>query len=171
MALRTWTVLEGLSGDGPAPTHYHLGHPTPWSEGLVVRFASESCGEWVGNFQLGAGSGTAVVDWPEADGIVVLAGGSLYLLSASDPESYVTHHSNQVKRVLLDPESQMLLVLAEPEVSGYGTSRGVVWCAENLAYQIEFKSCKHGVLTLELQDDLDEQWRTVRLSVKTGAML
>lgn len=47
-----WEVLTGLPGDGPIPYHFHLGHPSPWAEGLVVRFWKADGSSWVGNFTL-----------------------------------------------------------------------------------------------------------------------
>ena len=48
-----WEVLAGLPGEGPIPHHFHLGHPTPWKEGFVVRFWNQDGSEWVGNSQGG----------------------------------------------------------------------------------------------------------------------
>jgi hypothetical protein len=38
--IERWEILPGLPGEGPDPKHFHLRHPTPWKEGVAVRFCS-----------------------------------------------------------------------------------------------------------------------------------
>ncbi len=86
-----WEILKGLPSEGPLPKYFHLGHPTPWSEGFVVRFWNSDGTEWVGNFQSGWSPIGTVVDWPEAAIFVVIAYGAAYFLMKSDPQRYVHH--------------------------------------------------------------------------------
>ena len=95
-----WGALPGLSGEGPAPKHFHLKRPTPWSEGFVVRFWNQDGSEWVGNFQGLQDWSTRVVLWPEADFIVVLAMDNFYLVDAGNP----TGTSNGVLTVEVEEE-------------------------------------------------------------------
>src|SRR4051812_43629163 len=88
-----YEVLAGLPGEGPVPLHFHIGHPTPWTEGIVIRFFYEDGTDWVGNFQ-GHWS-RQIVLWSEADAIVVLAMHNLYLLDARSPEHYITVPSDE----------------------------------------------------------------------------
>jgi hypothetical protein len=37
-----WEILKGLPGEGLIPKYFHMGHPTPWAEGFVVRFWNEA---------------------------------------------------------------------------------------------------------------------------------
>jgi len=104
-----WEILKGLPTEGPIPKYFHLGHPTPSSEGFVVRFWNADGTDWVGNFRCGWGLGT-VVDWPEASILIVIAYGACYFLQKSDPLRYV-HHGSGVTSALLD-ETRMLLILA-----------------------------------------------------------
>jgi hypothetical protein len=60
-----WKILEGLPGEGPAPKYFHVGHPTPWAEGVAIRFWHEDGTEWIGNFQGGAFRYSNVALWPE----------------------------------------------------------------------------------------------------------
>jgi hypothetical protein len=66
-------ILKGLPGEGPVPRH--IGSPTPWREGFVVRFWNASGVEWVGNFGRGGTPFSSVSDWSEAGFMVVVASG------------------------------------------------------------------------------------------------
>src|SRR5258708_2157304 len=87
-----WEILRGLPGDGPVPKYFHLGHPTPWTEGLVVRFWNADGTEWVGNFQNSRSGGCEILTWPEANAIIIKTSGpftfDLYLVDAGNPEAY-----------------------------------------------------------------------------------
>ena len=76
-----WEVLAGLPSEGPMPKYFHLGHPTPWSEGFVVRFWNQDGTNCVGNFQSGWSPIGTVLDWPEATIFPVIAYGACYFVA------------------------------------------------------------------------------------------
>lgn len=78
-------IEPGLPGTGPIPVHLHTGQPTPWSEGFVIRFTPDTRDEWIGNFQTGYGYATKLIDWPQANGIVVIANGATYAVRPNNP--------------------------------------------------------------------------------------
>ena len=97
-----WEVLPGLPGEGPEPRHFHTGHPTPWAEGLVIRFWNEDGTEWVGNFQ--GHRSREIVLWREADAVVVLVMDNLYVVDAHNPEHYITVPSDEFGQIMFDTE-------------------------------------------------------------------
>jgi len=167
-----WEILPGLPGEGPVPKHFHLGHPTPWAEGFVVRFWNEDGIEWVGNFNKGVTPFGSVLDFSEAEIIVVIASGACYFVPKTEPERYTTFGSG-VKGALFD-ERRTLLILAHAggDLAAYDRTGATVWKHENLsAGGIRLKSCDGGIITAEIEYDYEGQWRTARLSAADGTDL
>ena len=166
-----WEILKGLPSEGPVPKYFHLGHPTPWSEGFVVRFWNSDGTEWVGNFQSAWGLGT-VVDWPEAAIVVVIGYGACYFLQKSDPLQYV-HHGFGVTSALLD-ETRRLLILAYQggDLFAYDRDGQEVWSRRHFAVDgIELKGCEAGVITADIEYDYEGSWRTARVNAVDGSDL
>jgi hypothetical protein len=168
-----WEILPGLPGEGPTPRYYHVRHPTPWAEGLVVRFWRADGSEWVGNFQGLQDWSWKVMLWPEADSAIVVAMDNLYLVDAGNPNSYVTADSQLlVDDIMLDDEHHMLFVAASTTVLAFGRDRRLLWSRSELGgYDAQFQTCASGVLTLEVEEELGGQRKTIRLSAKDGAGL
>ena len=158
-----WKLLLGLPGHGPVPLHYHLGHPTPWAEGIVIEFTSAEALGWIGNFQPHYLPGTQILEWSEANAFVVLAGGGFYLIDASRPDRYTSHV--WVRDVLIAPERNVLIVCQEADLWAYSTDLELLWQV-SVTYHIEVRDCSHGVLTLHVTDDLDKPYSILRLSLK-----
>jgi|SRR5579859_488699 len=165
-----WEILLGLPGDGPLCKYFHVGHPTPWSEGLVVRFSCCDGSEWVGNFQGLQDWSTKVLLWPEADSVVVIAMDNFYLVDTQNPDSYVTLDSQLlVDDVTLDNEHTILFVLASTTVLAFGRDRRLLWRQNALGgYDAQFHTCADGVLALEVEEELGGERKIVRLSCKDG---
>ena len=168
-----WESLPGLPGEGPVPKHFHLGHPTPWAEGFVVRFWNADGSEWVGNFQGLQDWSTKVVPWPEGDSVVVLAMDNFYLVDAGNPDNYVTLDSQWlVDDVMLDEDRRVLFVAASTAVCAFGRDRRLLWTRTGLpGYDAQLKTCTNGVLTIEVEEELGETRKTLRISAKDGTIL
>ncbi len=82
------TIEAGLPGTGPLPVHLHTGKPTSWSEGCVVRFTARSGDQWIGNLQTGYGYATKVMQWPEADAVIVIAKGAVYFVRPNHTDQW-----------------------------------------------------------------------------------
>jgi hypothetical protein len=168
-----YEVLPGLPGEGPMPKHFHLGHPTQWAAELVVRFWNEDGSNWVGNFQGLQDWSAKILLWPEASAVVVLAMDAFYLVDAQNPDSYVTLESPRlVDNVMLDEDHELLFVVESTTIHAFDRVRRRIWSRNELGgYDAQLKSCMDGVLTVELETDVDERSRTVRLSAKDGSIL
>lgn len=167
-----WEVLPGLPGEGPIPKHFHLGHPTPWTEGFVVRFWNQNGDEWIGNFQRGINGLNKILDWNEAGCVVVFANGACYRISVSRPDQYSTHGSN-VMYVLFNDERTSLILAHEDgdliAISGSGDKR---WSRTSFgAFGVVLKGCSRGIVTAEIETDYDDSWRTVRINSEDGTDL
>lgn len=166
-----WEILKGLPGDGPIPKYFHLGHPTPWSEGLVVKFSHADGTSWAGNFQRSAYSRrTEVLLWPEADSVIVIASGAFYLIDASNPDKYST--VRLVTQALLDPQRTMLFVAETLRISAFDRNRRVAWVRQRAGeYHPELTSCVGGILTVEVEVEMGEPGKIVRVSAADGTNL
>ena len=170
-----WEVLPGLPGEGPVPLHFHAGHPTPWAEGLVIRFWNEDESEWVGNFQGRQDWSTRILDWPEAETLVVLPMDNLYLFDARNPSEYITVPEDGftlVDDVMFDNDHRFLFVAANTRVFGIGQDRRVAWTNEIIrGYDAQLLECSNGVLLVDVEQELGGARRTIRLSAKNGSLL
>ena len=168
-----WEVLKGLPGEGPNPKHFHMGHPTPWAEGFVVKFINPDETTWVGNFQSSRFGHTEVIAWPEADSIVVIAADDFYLVDINHSDSYETlGPQHLVSGVMFDEERRTLFVAELYGICAFGIERKRKWIAEGLGGLIlGLISCVGGVLTVEVEEETGEPSRIARLSAKDGTTL
>jgi len=166
-----WEVLKGLPGVGAIPKHFHLGHPTPWTEGLVVRFWNGDGSEWVGNFQAGGSGHTEIVDWPEANAIAVIARDKFYLVDAKDPGDYGTLGQGPVSGAILNEDRTRLFVAEEYEVIAYGRDRTPVWQSNGLGGTVISMTDTGGVLAVGVEEEMGEPFVTVCLSAEDGSYL
>jgi hypothetical protein len=166
-----WEILKGLPAEGPAPKYLHMGHPTPWAEGFVVRFWNEDGTEWVGNFQAQWGEGS-VFDLPGSTSLIVIAYGACYLVPKSDPERYICQGSG-VSSALVCDEQQILVVAHQGgDLVAYGPSGTKAWVRDGLAVDgIRLQSCIDGIITADIEYDYDGSWHTVRIRAEDGTDL
>src|SRR5262249_34733943 len=144
-------ILKGLPGEGPVPKHFHLGHPTPWSEGFVVRFCDDSEREWIGNFQRGVIGLNTVLEWPEADVMVVFANGACYILPKGDPDGYQTHGSNAMYSMFDEKRSPVFIAYEDGDLVAFDQSGCEKWARQSFgAFGVVLKSRAGGILTGEI---------------------
>jgi hypothetical protein len=164
-----WDVLAGLPGEGPIPKHFHLGHPTPWTEGLVIRVRTNDEVEWIGNFQRGLNGLNKVLAWNEVGCVVVFANGACYRICVSRPDQYSTHGSNVMYALFNDDRTLLLLAQEDGDliaITGDGEKR---WARNSLgAFGVVLKDCQRGIVTAEIETDYDGSWRTVEISSEDG---
>src|SRR5258708_6630635 len=128
-----WEILRGLPGEGPTPQHFHVGHPTPWTEGYVVRFWNDDGTQWVGNFKRGTSGHTAIVHWPEANAVAVDAAGFLYLINAGDLDDYSTTGSGcYAARTAFNEDRTRLFIACGYSIQSYCTDRKLQWESNGL---------------------------------------
>lgn len=74
-----WEILNGLPAYGPMAEPFTATGKGTHSEGLVVKFKN-STESWVGNFQRGFSSLDKVLQHPNGHLVVVVAGGTAYVV-------------------------------------------------------------------------------------------
>ena len=168
-----WEILSGLPGEGPAPMYFHSQHPTPWAEGLVVRFWRADGSQWVGNFQGKQDWSTKVLPWPEADSIIVIAMDNFYLLDAGNPVNYVTAGSELlIDDVMFDDDRNALFVAANTTILAFGRNRQLIWRRDSLReFDAQFRRSANGILSVDVEEELGGERKILHLSVNDGALL
>jgi hypothetical protein len=78
-------ILAGLPASGPAAVAFPASN-LGFSEGLVIRVRPTSTEAWTGNFQCGENDHTAVYIHPDGKRLIVIAGGSDYLVDPRTKE-------------------------------------------------------------------------------------
>ncbi len=160
--------LAGLPGEGPLPRHYHLGHPTPWSEGYVVRVTDSRGASWVGNFQEGYSYYREVVPWPEARIFVVIAAGACYLVSAADPDKYNCYQTT-VTGILFNEDRTQLFAADYSDLYAYDRTGAIIWKCESLGVDgVVLNGCTSGFITGSACYDPPEGWESFRVSETNG---
>ena len=167
-----WEVLNGLPGDGQVPKHCHLGHPTPWMECFVVRFWNADGSEWVGNFQRGSFGQNEITAWPEANAVVVVAGGNFYLVNVVDPTRFASlGPQSVVSCAILNEDYSKLFVAEENNIIACGRDLRPIWQSRRLDGVVISMQRTGGALAVEIERELGEPLVTVRLSADDGSCL
>lgn len=103
-----WEVLDGLPVYGPMAVPFSATGRGTHRQGLVVKFHT-AVGTWIGNFQPGSSSRNQVFRHPDGRHVVVLAGGTAYVV---DPETRTLLHqfSAEIEHVLIIPERDLVVL-------------------------------------------------------------
>src|SRR5262249_27350003 len=143
-----WELLKGLPAEGPVPKHFHTGHPTPWTEDVVLRFFCVDNKSWLGNFQGLQDWGVSVLLWREADALIVLARDNFYLVSAMNPDEYQTlDPPDLVDSVLLDESQNILFVADTRAIHAFNRDCRRIWTQSGIGWSFpQLKGCSEGVL-------------------------
>jgi hypothetical protein len=104
----SWEILDGLPVYGPMAEPFSATGQGTHREGLVVRF-SPSTGSWVGNFQRGLSSLDEVFAHPDGRHVVVVSGGTAYIIEA-DSHGLVAHFGGQIEEIVSVPEDGFVLL-------------------------------------------------------------
>ncbi len=76
----------------------------------------------------------------------------------------------RITGVLFNEDGRMLFISDGIRIFGYGTDRRLAWVREGLGgYDIEMESCLAGVLTIQLEEEMGETRKIIRLLAKDGS--
>jgi hypothetical protein len=126
-----WEVLDGLPAYGPMAEPFSATGQGTHREGLVVRFVLPT-GSWVGNFQRGFSSLDEVFAHPDGRHVVVVAGGTAYVLDA-EGHNLVAHFEAGIEQILLVPESGFVLLGNGLWFEALGPT-GTVWRSQRISW-------------------------------------
>ena len=165
--MMTATIEAGLPGTGPLPVHLHAGQPTPWSEGCVVRFNSDSDNEWIANAQTGYGFSTELIDWPQANAMIIIVKGATYIVRPDTPNAWG----------FIDLLGMDCLIARDGDIAILSTYTDVVAILPNGKEQWRRRVAHDGVKIESVHDGLihgsagidpPEEWHPFSIRVDTG---
>lgn len=165
-----WEVLDGLPTSGPTAEPFSATGYGTHSEGLVVRFRS-STGGWVGNFQRGLSSLDQVLSHPDRRHVVVIAGGTAYVVDA-ESHRLVTHFGADIEQVVPAPANGLVLLGNGLWFEALG-STGTAWRSRRVSWDgLRDVSLKEGVVRGEAYapEGPDGRWYPFEVDVATGAV-
>lgn len=161
------TIEPGLPGTGPLPVHLHTGHPTPWSEGTVVRFEPDDGASWIGNLQSGDCGATKVEPWPAADAMVVIAKGAAYFVRPRDPENWRFVGSVGID-CRLTPDQRLAILTTYSDLIALAQDGSENWSRRVAIDGVEILEMDNGlILGAAAIDPLDE-WYPFAVSLHDG---
>lgn len=160
-------ILPGLPATGPLPEQFSATGYGKHSEGFVVEFALTSRESWIGNFQPGGSSYSAVFTHPDGSSVVVIAGGTAYIVNPETRQLRQTFGA-QIETVISDGARHQL-------VFGNGlwfealSIDGIRWRARRVSWDGMRNVTIVGSRITGEALDLDESWREFSIDLETGA--
>lgn len=166
----TWDILDGLPTCGPGAVPFSATGQGEHREGLVVRF-SLPAGTWVGNFQRGLSSLDEIFAHPDGRHVVVVAGGTAYVVDANR-RTLATHFGGGIEQVVPVPASALVLLGNGLWFEALGPT-GTAWRSRRISWDgMRHVALDGPVLRGEAlaPDALDGTWHPFEVEVSTGSV-
>lgn len=131
---KKYEVLNGLPAYGPMyvpVTQYDGTFISTYSEGFAVRFFTSDGNSWTANFSLGMTVFSTVIDFPDTDLTIVVAGGSGYLMNR-DQHKPINTFSVTIKAALLTDAQEV--IMADSTHVTIINFKGQIWSSERLSW-------------------------------------
>ena len=141
------------------------------SEGLVVRF-SPAPGSWIGNFQRGFSSLDDVFAHPDGRHVVVVAGGTAYVVDA-ESHSLVAQFGVDIEQIILAPANRIVLLGNGLWFEALGPT-GMEWRSRRISWDgMRSVSLAGTVVRGEAYAPFgpDGTWYPFEMDAKTGAVI
>lgn len=162
------TIEPGLPATGPLPIHLHTGEPTPWSEGCVVRFTPQQGDHWIGNLQTGYGHATKIIEWIEANAVIVIAKGAVYFVR---PMQSVEWRFIDLLGIdgTITPARDAVLISTYTDVVLVSNDGTVMWRRSVAVDGVEISIVKNGKVYGDAGIDPPYEWHPFVLDLVTGS--
>jgi hypothetical protein len=164
-------ILPGLPPYGPAAEPFPEDGGQAYREGLVVEFRPRGRPSWVANFQKGASGVDAVVRHPDQDHVIVVAGGTGFIV---DPVS-----RRQTHQFLLSGAISFLQSLPELNLVVVGDGLRIAacladdtgWCTERISWDgMRNITVSGSTLRGEAWSPVSDRWYPFVVDLLTGKM-
>lgn len=126
-------ILEGLPAFGPSAVQFTSGSKRTDSEGLVVEIEPRDGSPWVGNFQPGGSSYSAVMVHPNPRYLVVVAGGAGYVVSPDDRALIATFGAGAIRAAWPMPSLNLFVFENGTSFASIGTE-GPAWNTRRISW-------------------------------------
>lgn len=159
-------VLPGLPPYGALPKLISRSGSPVYREGLVVRFLSGTDKEWVGNFQRGYFSLDHACMHPDGKHVLVIAGGSAYVIDPAS-QSVIRTFGSEFESCIPIPGNCGLLLSDELYVTLID-SQGLAWRTRRLAWDgLRILGASGGESYGEARH-FDDSWHPFRVRLSDG---
>lgn len=162
------TLEPGLPANGPLAVHLHTGHPTPWTEGCVVRFSTDSAESWVGNFQQGYGYATKIIAWDEARACIVIAKGAAYFVRPENPADWRFFDDLGIDCILA-PSRDVALLTTFRDVVAISNTGIELWRRHVANDGVVIENIEHGLIQGIAGIDPPDEWWPFTIRLRDGA--
>lgn len=125
-------LLEGLPGYGPMYVPIASNAEPFYSEGFVLRLFPKDGEPWVANLRPGLNSFNAVLDFPEHNKVVIIAGGEGYVLDPTRHHSLIDFGAQIEHTLTVDDYAVLFVDLVGITVLFLST--GELWKSERISW-------------------------------------
>jgi hypothetical protein len=165
-----WEILSGLPPYGPPALNFSAFGLGMHCQGFVVRFLPDGAESWVGNFQPGLVSFHGVVEHPNGEDIVVIAGGSAYVISPEVKQCRETF-GGQIEWMARLKEFALLVFASLTDIVAVGKT-GIAWRSQRISWDGLSNLRVSGVwLTGDARSPFDDKGHSFRLNVTNGEVV
>ena len=162
-------ILAGLPASGPVAAAFPASN-LGFSEGLVISVRSPSAEAWTGNFRYGENDHTAVYIHPDGKRLVVIAGGSDYLVDPRTKE-LLGQTTDNISFSCQVPELEIIVFGDNIRFWAEGKD-GRQWTPERLSWDgFAGISVTGGILIGKWYSAIDENWHEFRMDLASGDVL
>jgi hypothetical protein len=163
-----FALLNGLPGTGPPS----VSCPREWGqlgrEGTVVSFQRRDGSTWVGNFQGGLGTETAVREHPDSKRVLVIANGALYEVDPERAEP-IAESDCCVTEIWPIPSTNTILLARDHIALMLWTAHGRAWDTGRLSWD-GFRNVRIAGDRVEGEawSAPGDSWSPFRVDLRTG---
>ena len=163
-----WEILPGLPPYGDPAQPFSSTGMGMHREGLVVRFRQGDGSNWTGNFQRGFGDAETVLSHPNGHGVVVLAGGTAYIVDPAK-QQLLRSFGADIQFAERLPDSTNL-VLGNGLWFECLTSDGSGWRTRRISWDgmRNLELVGSDGLSGEAYSPLDDDWHSFILDLRSG---
>ena len=161
-----WELLAGLPPYGPPAIGFSATGQGKHREDSPL-LSTGGAETWVGNFQPGFSSLHEAVEHPNGVEIVVVAGGTAYVVSPTSKMCIQTF-GGQIEWTKAVPEHRLVLFASLTDVIAIGVD-GVRWRSRRISWDgLRELVVSNAELTGEAYSPLDDRWHPFGMDVVTG---
>ena len=164
--MKTFAALPGLPGYGDLPLQFSSTGIGMHSEGFVVEFFPKGNPSWIGNFQRGLTRLDEVLQHPNGDAVIVIAGGDCYIVDIASKLLIETFGGQFVAAIKI-PDKSMVVLESSTDFEAVD-QKGKAWRSERISWDgIRNVALQQNVLTGEAWS-YEDIWIPFSLNLTTG---
>lgn len=150
------------------PVHLHAGHPTPWSEGIVVRIEPDEGPAWIANAQPGVGYARKLHFWHRANSLIMIARGAVYLVCPDPPSEWQFVDFTGID-CQLTPSESLAIISTYTDVIAIGLDWTIRWSLDLAIDGVELLDVRDDFILGRACIDPPDGWQPFTLKTLDGS--